>query len=124
MSVAYTRQQIQDLFRVIDWLLQLPDDLAREFTQELIAFEEQENMPYITSVERIGWQAGREEGRQERRHEGRQEGEAAILLRQITLKFGPPNESVRQRVRDADAATLLQWSERVLTATRLDELLH
>ncbi len=53
-----------------------------------------------------------------------QEGEAAVLLRQITLKFGPPSKVVRQRVRDADADTLLQWSERVLTAQQLDEVFH
>jgi flagellar biosynthesis/type III secretory pathway protein FliH len=93
-------------------------------------------MPYITSVERIGRQIGREEGREEGRQEGRQmgreegrqegrqEGEAAILLRLIELKFGPADESVRRRVREADADTLLRWSERVLTAERLDELLH
>ena len=56
---GYTRPQILELFRVIDWLLQLPDDLAQDFKRELIAFEEQEKMPYVTSVERIG----REEGR-------------------------------------------------------------
>jgi len=116
----YNRQQILELFRVIDWLLQLPEDLERDFTRELTAFEEQEKMPYITSVERIGRQEGRREGRQE----GRQEGEAAVLLRLITLKFGPPSESVRQRVQAADAETLLDWSERVLTAQRLDEVLR
>jgi phage baseplate assembly protein W len=34
----------------------------------------------------------------------------------IELKFGPADESVRRRVREADADALLQWSERVLTA--------
>ena len=118
------RQQILALFCVIDWLLQLPEDLERDFTRELTAFEEQEKMPYITSVERIGRQEGRQEGWREGRQEGRQEGEAAVLLRLITLKFGPPSESVRQRVQEADAETLLQWSERVLTAQGLDEVLR
>jgi hypothetical protein len=45
-------------------------------------------------------------------------------LRLITLKFGPPSESIRQRVQKADTETLLQWSERVLTAQSLDEVLH
>jgi hypothetical protein len=111
----YSRSQILELFRVIDWLLQLPEDLAQEFTRELIAFEEQEKMPYITSIERIG--------RQEGRQQGRQEGEAAILLRLITLKFGSPSEAVRQQVQSADSETLLQWSERILTAQTIDEVL-
>ncbi len=48
------------LFRVLDWMLQLPDVLEQEFKRELIAFEEQANMPYITSIERLGRQEGRQ----------------------------------------------------------------
>ena len=73
-------------------------------------------MPYVTSVERFGRQAGRQEGRQE--------GEAIVLLRLITLKFGPPGEGVRQQIETADAETLLQWSDRILTAHSLDEVLR
>jgi hypothetical protein len=58
------------------------------------------------------------------RAEARQEGEAAVLLRQIERKFGPPGEAVRRRIAQADAETLLAWSERILTAEDLDAVLH
>lgn len=61
-----------------------------------------------------------EQGRQE----GRQEGEAAILLRLIERKFGTAGPRVRERIVQADADTLLQWSERILTATDIDSILH
>ena len=61
-----------------------------------------------------------DQGHQEGRQEGRQEGEALVLLRQIELKFGPPSAKVRQRIREADAETLLRWLERVLTADTLE----
>ena len=105
---GYTRQQILEIFRVLDWILQLPRDLELEFTRELMAFEEQAKMPYITSIQRIG----------------RQEGEAAMLLRQIARKFGPPTAPVRERIERADSETLLAWSDRILTAQTLDEMLH
>lgn len=70
-----------------------------------------------------GRKEGRKEGRLEGRQEGIQEGEATLLLRQIQLKFGPPDSAVRQRIQTADADTLLRWSERILTATTLDEIL-
>jgi hypothetical protein len=60
----------------------------------------------------------REEGRQE----GLQKGEAAILLRLIQLKFGPPDDAIRRRVESASAETSLSWAERILTATTLEEL--
>ena len=118
----YTREQILAWFRVLDWMLRLPEDLDREFREELIAFEEETQMPYVTSVERIGIQKGLEQGRQEGRQEGRKEGEAAILLRQIALKFGPPTEEVCAQIEAADADTLLDWSARILTAERVDDI--
>ena len=77
-------------------------------------------MQYVTTAERIGIQKGRQEGWKE----GRQEGEARILLRLITLKFGPPSEEVCRQIQTADAETLLKWSERILTAQDLDEVLR
>ncbi|WP_295447191.1 Rpn family recombination-promoting nuclease/putative transposase [uncultured Thiodictyon sp.] len=56
--------------------------------------------------------------------QGRQQGEVRMLLRQIEQKFGPPSESVRQRIAEADADTLLHWSERILTADTVDAVLH
>jgi hypothetical protein len=55
---------------------------------------------------------------------GRQEGEVAILLRQMESRFGPVPEEARRRVESADAETLLDWSERILTASSVDEVLH
>ena len=67
-------------------------------------------------------QQGLERGRQEGREEGIGQGEARILLRLLTLKFGPVPESVRSRVESADAETLLRWSEQVLSANRLEDV--
>ena len=55
---------------------------------------------------------------------GEQRGEAKMLLRQIERKFGPPSETVRNRITQADSDTLLEWSERILEARSLDEVLH
>jgi hypothetical protein len=58
------------------------------------------------------------------REQGRQQGEAAVLLRQIERKFGPPTPDIRERVLSADAERLLDWSERILTAETLESVLH
>jgi len=65
------------------------------------------------------WKA---EGMQAGRLQGRQEGEAALLLRQLTRKFGPLDESTRARVLAADAEQLMVWGERLLSAETLEEL--
>ena len=55
---------------------------------------------------------------------GKQLGEATMLLRLIERKFGPPSETVRERVTQANPEILLEWSERILEAQTLDEVLH
>jgi hypothetical protein len=56
--------------------------------------------------------------------QGVQQGGAAMLLRLIERRFGPPSDQVRERVTRADPDTLLQWSDRILDADSLDEVLH
>ena len=79
-------------------------------------------MPYVTSVERIGIQKGLQQGLEQGRQEGRKEGEAAMLLRLLALKFGPPSDEVRARIEAADTDTLLEWSARILTAEHVQDI--
>lgn len=61
---GYSRTDILELLRVIDWMINLPYTLEEEFTQELAAYEEADIMPYITSFERRGIEKGIEQGYQ------------------------------------------------------------
>lgn len=63
-----------------------------------------------------------EEGRKAGLKEGRKEGERAALLMLIQQKFGPPSSATSARVQAADSRQLSQWLERILTATRIDDL--
>ncbi|WPL11547.1 Rpn family recombination-promoting nuclease/putative transposase [Thiorhodovibrio litoralis] len=58
------------------------------------------------------------------KHLGEQRGQAKTLLRLIERKFGPPSEPIRRRITQADADTLLEWTDRILDARSLDEVLH
>lgn len=49
---GYGREDILELFRFIDWVMALPIELENQFDDELSAFEEDRQMPYVTSVER------------------------------------------------------------------------
>lgn len=69
-------------------------------------------------------QTWKQQGRQEGLAEGVQKGEAALLLRQLELRFGPLTEADRARLVEANADTLLRWGERILTATTLAEVFN
>lgn len=92
-------------------------------------------MRYITSVERIGIQQGRELGLAEAREAARKEGfnegfnegirlgKARMFQRLIGLKFGTPDDATAQRIQSASQEDLERWLERLLTAGSLEELL-
>jgi len=54
--------------------------------------------------------------------EGRAEGEAKVLLKLLTLKFGPLPDGVARRVQAASVEELDRWTERVLSAKSLAEV--
>ena len=129
---GYGKVDVLELFRVIDWILRLPPALEQEFLKELYTYEKAQQMPYITSAERfgrqIGIELGREQGREQGLEQGREEGirrgEATLLLRLIELRFGAADQDVIRRIHEADSETLLHWSDRILTAQSLSELLE
>ncbi|MEA3639745.1 MAG: hypothetical protein VBE63_07355, partial [Lamprobacter sp.] len=55
---GYERPLILQLFRLIDWMIRLPAALEADFRQQLYAYEEQQRMPDITTVEQAGIDQG------------------------------------------------------------------
>ena len=62
--------------------------------------------------------------RQEGIDQGIQQGEAAALIRLLRRKFGDIPVATRQRIEAADSETLLEWLDRVIAATSLEDVLH
>ena len=62
---GYSKNDVVELFRLIDWMMTLPDHLEREFRAELRQYQEERQMPYVTSIERLAKEEGIQEGRLE-----------------------------------------------------------
>jgi hypothetical protein len=106
-----TAEQIRQLFRLIDWLMDLPPELAQEFADQIHRFEEERHMPYITSVERLAREKGRAEGIQE-----------GIELA-LELKFGTDGLALMPLVRQVKKLDLLQSIRQTLrTADTLEPI--
>ena len=71
---GFSREDILELFRLVDWILALSAENSRVFQEELERYEEEKKMPYVTSVERSGIKKGREQGREQGVRKGRQQG--------------------------------------------------
>ncbi|TBV10871.1 Rpn family recombination-promoting nuclease/putative transposase [Stutzerimonas kirkiae] len=57
------------------------------------------------------------------KQQGREEGQAALLLRQLSKRFGPLPEWAVQRVARAGGQRIGQWAEAIFDAQDLEELL-
>jgi hypothetical protein len=104
------RGDIQNLFRFVDWMMDLPPALSEQFWTEMQAFEEETKMPYVTSVERMAEARGREEGRKEGLQQGLQQG----LALGLKLKFGPSGKKLLPRIKRIEDITVLESLQRVL----------
>jgi flagellar biosynthesis/type III secretory pathway protein FliH len=94
----------------------LPEELEVRFQTELARLEEETQMPYITSIERMGIERGLQQGRQE----GLQQGEVTVLRRLLSRRFGPLPAWAEERLAQASLQELEQWTDRVLEAPQLD----
>jgi len=66
------------------------------------------------------WENGLKKGLEE----GQRNGEALIVIRLLERKFGPLSDQHRLRLEEADTDTLLECSDRILTANSIDEVLQ
>jgi hypothetical protein len=65
---GWSRQDVLELFRFLDWVLVLPEAAEDRLWAELQQYEEQQVMRYVTSVERIGIKKGLQQGLQQGRN--------------------------------------------------------
>jgi Putative transposase, YhgA-like len=128
-------EEIRQLFRLIDWMMELPKELENQFSEEIRLYQEEKKMPYVTSIERLalekgleqGRQEGRREGRREGRQEGRQEGEAKGLREGIALaleiKFGAAGLELVPAIEKLENLTALRdLRETIKTAVSVKDL--
>ena len=92
------RIEIVELFRFIDWLIDLPEPLNQQFWSELYALEEERNMSYVTSIERMGIQKGIVLGTEQGIERGTEQGELKMvresILEVLDDKFGQTPDQV------------------------------
>jgi hypothetical protein len=120
---GYNREQIIGLFRFIDWLMALPPSLAVQFWEAVERLEQEQQMPFITSVERIGIEKGREEGRQEGREEGMRDGLLAGIELALKIKFGTAGQEIVPEIREITSLEVIRAIyARLETARSLDDV--
>lgn len=96
---GYGRQDILNLFLVLDRMMRLPESLEIQFRDELKRFEEESQMEYISSLERIG------------RAEERQEIARSLLV----SRFGEIDEDLEAIIESLTRLSTSEFSRVLLT---------
>ena len=111
---GYNRNQVIDLFKFIDWVMVLPKPLEEAFWTEVRTYEEEQKVPYITSVERIGFDRGIEEGRQETTLE--------LANRLLNRRFGVLPQPIVTQIHSLSIEQLKLLAEELLDLRTIEDL--
>ncbi len=93
---GYGRENIVQLFRLIDWFIALPKTEEDRLWQEIQTLEKERKMPYITSVERIGIRKGLQQGQQ------------GAIIRILEVRFENIPQKLRELIGKIEAFEVLE----------------
>ena len=137
-----SKDDIREMIRVVDWLMDLPDNLQIEFESKLKELEEPNPMAYVTTFEkwgrrdgieiglkrgrRLGKKEGLESGLEKGREEGREEGRVVELRSRINalleLRFGNVPQRIEKAIEVIDSMSRLDvLFKSAATVKSLDE---
>jgi hypothetical protein len=106
---------VRELFRLIDWMMDLPPALDDLFWEDADRIEKEKHMPFIDIAER----KNREKGQRE----GLREGLLKAILLGFKLKFPGQSQQLYEEVRSVEDPALLQRiCDAIETAAAPDEL--
>jgi len=102
---GYSRQDVVDLFRFVDWMMALPPELERGSDMALHQYEEERNMPYVSRFERRVIARGVEQGLQL----GLLSGAREAVLDNLTARFKmEAPEAIQAEINALDDLDLLR----------------
>ena len=100
---GFSGEDVRQLLRIIDWLMELPSPLNDEVDQEVESYLEEERMPYVTSFERVGM--------------------FRVIRSTLLEKFGDAAADLVEPIRELnDAEKYEKMNQAIATATTLAEV--
>lgn len=122
----WRKERIIVLFKVINWMMVLPEPLQRRYWQAVVKLEKERKMELINPLEQMflddGIQKGLKKGLKQGIEQGRREEARELLERQLTRRFGPLSKTMRARLAKASLAKLREWNDAVPEAQSLKQV--
>ena len=99
---GYSKEAINEAYRLIAWMMRLPKTQALLFRKQLVDFQKENNMPYLIDTEEIAIEQALSQGLSQGRQEGEQRGQ--ILARQqdvieaLEIRFDRVPDGLREEI--------------------------
>jgi hypothetical protein len=103
---GYGKQEIENLYQFIDWVIMLPEEMERALWQELKAFEEERKVTYVTNAEKFGFERG----------------EQLMLTRLLTRKLGGIPDELMAQIQTLSISDLESLGDASIDFTQLSDL--
>ncbi|AFY81086.1 transposase [Oscillatoria acuminata] len=111
---GYSEKDIIKLFRLLDWMMTLPESLQQSFDTKLKNYQEEQKMPILSNMERRALETGFQKGIQTARRE--------MILEVLNARFNPVPAEVIDRINQiSDYETLQQLLTRGISIGSLAE---
>ena len=119
---GWRKQRIIVLFKVINWMMALPEPHQQRYWQALLKLEKEKKMEWISPLEQSFIDKGRRQGLEQGIEQGHKEGAVALLQRQLTQRYGPLPKSLQRKLAAASLEQLDAWSDALPHAPSLQHL--
>ena len=116
---GWGKRELLEFFSVIDWLMRLPNVLIVQFHQHIVSYEREKEMHYVTSIEQIGFENGKQQGIEAGKLSGLIEAVQGLIRR----KFPDADEEKWMSIlQTADKNTLHHYLSQILDASSVDDI--
>jgi hypothetical protein len=106
----WKKKDILNFLDFIDWIITLPPPLEPQFREAVKVIEEERQMKYMNTFERLSFE------------EGVQKGEGTLLLCLLKDKFKTIPRQYRKQIKEAKLNDLKKWAKRILHKNQLEEI--
>ncbi|MEK7747252.1 MAG: cytosolic protein, partial [Elusimicrobiota bacterium] len=116
------RRDIIALFRFMDWLIELPEDLERELKSREVALRKEKRMPYLAWFERKALEKGMERGERRGLQKGRRQELIEAIEFGLDFRFGREGLAFLPGIRKiTDLRRLRSLQRAIFKASRLED---
>jgi len=109
---GHTAEQIREAYRLLAWMMRLPKRQTLQFRDNLVKYQEEKRMPFITDTEEFAVKVGRQEGIKQGMNQGIAYAQQQAILDALELRLGEVPEGLKETI------------ERISGSDKLRELLR